>query len=194
MGESNKFPLVTGQLSLDLVNTEVVRRGQRLDLFTTETDVLEWIDVLVEKSEWISKPIKENAILHSAHVMEQLLQLRAYLRKKYEEIADGKPIALSMIAYLEEVIAGAPFTYRMVDGVVVPIPVGDGSQQLQSLIAFDALKLIEQGKLSALKRCSNSDCVLLFIDETGRRKWCSMKICGNRHKVARFQQQHSANA
>ncbi|HDR6823126.1 TPA: CGNR zinc finger domain-containing protein, partial [Bacillus thuringiensis] len=31
------------------------------------------------------------------------------------------------------------------------------------------------------------DCVLLFIDKSGKRKWCSMKICGNRKKVAKFQ-------
>ena len=63
--------------------------------------------------------------------------------------------------------------------------------QLLSLIAFDVLMLIEENKLRFLKRCSNPDCVLLFIDEGGRRKWCSMKICGNRKKVARFQHRKS---
>ncbi|MBU7455414.1 CGNR zinc finger domain-containing protein [Leuconostoc fallax] len=24
---------------------------------------------------------------------------------------------------------------------------------------------------------------MLFVDESGRRKWCSIQICGNRHKV-----------
>ncbi|WP_425203523.1 CGNR zinc finger domain-containing protein [Priestia megaterium] len=36
--------------------------------------------------------------------------------------------------------------------------------------------------------------MLLFIDLTGRRKWCSMKICGNRKKVARFQHKNNKKA
>nr|WP_275296753.1 hypothetical protein [Bacillus sp. REN10] len=32
MNETKKCPLISGNLSIDLVNTELVRRGQRQDL------------------------------------------------------------------------------------------------------------------------------------------------------------------
>ncbi|MGX6988867.1 CGNR zinc finger domain-containing protein [Leuconostoc fallax] len=35
----------------------------------------------------------------------------------------------------------------------------------------------------SLGQPANPKCVLLFVDESGRRKWCSIQICGNRHKV-----------
>ena len=38
---TKQFPLISGNLSLDLVNTELVRRGQRYDLLITNEDVLD---------------------------------------------------------------------------------------------------------------------------------------------------------
>jgi len=46
MSETNKFPLISGNLSLDLVNTERVSRGQRKDLLLSERDMLDWLTVI----------------------------------------------------------------------------------------------------------------------------------------------------
>ena len=40
---------------------------------------------------------------------------------------------------------------------------------------------------ATLRRCGNPACVLWFVDARGRRRWCSMSVCGNRMKVAAFQ-------
>jgi hypothetical protein len=48
MQETNKFPLISGNISLDLVNTEVVRWGQRYDLFMNNEDILDWLYVVKE--------------------------------------------------------------------------------------------------------------------------------------------------
>lgn len=39
-----------------------------------------------------------------------------------------------------------------------------------------------------VRKCAAEECGALFIDlsKTGRRRWCSMANCGNRHKVHRF--------
>ena len=191
MSENNKFPLISGHPSLDLVNTELVSRGQRQDLLLSERDVLDWISVIKrEKPYWdsqLSLKIKER--IQQAFV--GVLEMRTILRKQFESIAAGNPIPAEFIAFLENKIEKSPFTYKLSDQKLVPIPVGEAEDILQSYLAFDTLTLIEENKLSSLKRCSNDDCVLLFIDESGRRKWCSMKICGNRKKVARFQHRKS---
>ncbi|WP_434169259.1 CGNR zinc finger domain-containing protein [Peribacillus frigoritolerans] len=191
MSETNKFPLISGNLSLDLVNTELVSRGQRQDLLLSVRDVLDWLAVIKGKNSFwdnqLSLKIKERI----GQVFVGILQMRTILRKQFELIAGGNPIPDEFIAFLENKIEKSPFTFKLSDQKLVPIPVGEAEDILQSYIAFDSLKLIEENKLSSLKRCSNDDCVLLFIDESGRRKWCSMKICGNRKKVARFQHRKS---
>ncbi|MGG4266143.1 CGNR zinc finger domain-containing protein [Peribacillus simplex] len=191
MSETNKFPLITGNLSLNLVNTELVSRGQRQDLLLSERDVLDWLTVIKGKNSYwdnlLSLKIKERI----QQVFVGIIEMRTILRKQFELIADGNMIPDEFIAFLENKIEKSPFTYKLMDQKLVPIPVGEAEDILLSYIAFDTLTLIEANKLSSLKRCSNEDCVLLFIDESGRRKWCSMKICGNRKKVARFQHRKS---
>ncbi|MBO1003918.1 CGNR zinc finger domain-containing protein [Pseudogracilibacillus auburnensis] len=51
------------------------------------------------------------------------------------------------------------------------------------------MELLATNKLSKILRWANPDCVLLFSDTSRRRKLSSMKICGNREKVTRHQQQ-----
>ncbi|MCU5656372.1 CGNR zinc finger domain-containing protein [Bacillus mycoides] len=184
MQETKQFPLISGNLSLDLVNTELVRRGQRYDLLITDEDVLEWLHVVKENIPFDNEKVLQERM---NQVTSSILEIREVLRKQFEAIADLHEISNDFIAYLEKQIEKAPFTYKVIEQRLVPIPVGEIEDVLVSLIAFDALTLIAENKLISLKRCSNPDCVLLFIDKSGKRKWCSMKICGNRKKAAKFQ-------
>ena len=178
-----KFPLLCGHLSLDLVNTEVVRRGQRIDLLPSARELNDWLQAVGLSDLWDGQ--------HAEAMHDSLLVMRHELRWHFETIAEQQTIPPSLVQQLEAYIERAPFTYRLVDGKLRALPVGEPSAMLQSLIALDVLKLIADDKLRRLKRCANEDCVLLFLDESGRRKWCSMKICGNRQKVAQFQQRQS---
>jgi predicted RNA-binding Zn ribbon-like protein len=191
MSETNKFPLISGNLSLDLVNTELVSRGQRKDLLLSERDMLDWLTVIKGNNSYLDNQFSPIIKERIQRVFASILEMRTILRKQFELIADGNSIPDGFIAYLEKKIEKSPFTYKLSDQKLVPIPVGEAEDILQSYIAFESLTLIEKNKLSSLKRCSNDDCVLLFIDESGRRKWCSMKICGNRKKVSRFQHRKS---
>ncbi|MGG3451086.1 CGNR zinc finger domain-containing protein [Domibacillus aminovorans] len=191
MTETKKFPLISGNLSLDLVNTELVRRGQRQNLLLSKGDVLDWLHVIKEENSFWDDQLFLKVKERAGQVLLCILEMRAVLRDRFELIADGQPIPAEFIAFLEKKIEKAPFTYKLMNQKLIPIPVGEVEDILLSFIAYDALTLIGENKLVSLKRCSNPDCVLLFIDESGRRKWCSMKICGNRKKVARFQQRNS---
>lgn len=188
MTEPTQFPLISGYLSLDLVNTELVRRGQRYDLLLAEGDLLDWLYLMKEDHFSLNEQLLAKAGEEIRRVFLSILEFRAVLREQFEAIADGQDIAESFIALLEHQIEQAPYIYKIKDQQLVPVPVGKTEDRLKSLIALDALTLIADNKLHTLRRCSNPDCVLLFMDEMGRRKWCSMKICGNRKKAARFQQ------
>lgn len=187
MSNANQFPLLSGHLSLDLVNTEVVRRGVRHDLLTLKEDLFQWLKTMQE----IGSIRPDQIAYETEDWLEQALDsikfLRAFLREGFERIADGYQVSDEWSSHLEMLIAKAPFSFRLIDEKLVAIPIGEPLDILISLIAFDALNLHATGELGSLKRCANLDCVLLFIDLSGRRKWCSMQICGNRKKVARFQ-------
>lgn len=191
MTESKVFPLISGYSSLDLVNTELVRRGQRHDLLLTEGDVLNWLPIIKEGNPLWDEQLVLKVKERIGRVLVSILEMRIILRERFELIADGESISDEFIAFLEKKIEKAPFTYKIMNQKLTAVPVGDAEDVLLSYIAYDALLLIDENKLAFLKRCSNPDCVLLFLDEGERRKWCSMKICGNRTKVARFQYRKS---
>ncbi|URN95207.1 MAG: CGNR zinc finger domain-containing protein [Candidatus Pristimantibacillus lignocellulolyticus] len=182
MGISTKFPLQMGHPSLDLVNTEVIRRNKRIDLFTTIDDVYEWLSQLAQ---WDHIAPIINA-LDEQVLFDGLCNIRATLRLQYEQSAEGQLVSDQFIGLMEAYIAKAPFTYVW-RGQLVALPIGEPIAMLYSYIAFDALTLFAEGKLQQLTHCSNPDCILLYIDDSGRRKWCSMQICGNRQKVAKHQ-------
>ena len=55
-------------------------------------------------------------------------------------------------------------------------------------IAAAIAHLLVGGELTQVRQCEAHDCTLRFLDITksGRRRWCSMALCGNRMKVAAF--------
>jgi predicted RNA-binding Zn ribbon-like protein len=183
-----KFPLISGQISIDLVNTEVVRHGTRHDLLTNSEHVLAWFNTLTKHSILFKEQFSKEIDHWAEDALSLLREVRSFLRERYEKIADGKELSSDWITHLELLIKQAPFTYQLIDNKLIPTPIGTPENALVALIAFDALKLFTSDQLSNIHRCANPDCVLLFIDTRGRRKWCSMKICGNREKVIRHQQ------
>jgi predicted RNA-binding Zn ribbon-like protein len=63
-----------------------------------------------------------------------------------------------------------------------------GLEWLLAAVARSAAELIVEGAAAPVKRCASPECRLFFYDEsrTRQRRWCSMAVCGNRHKVAAF--------
>jgi predicted RNA-binding Zn ribbon-like protein len=61
-----------------------------------------------------------------------------------------------------------------------------GPEAALAPVARSAAELLEEGPGAPVRRCGNPRCVLYFYDasRTGRRRWCSMAVCGNRMKVA----------
>ena len=70
----------------------------------------------------------------------------------------------------------------------------DYPDQLLGPIAQSACDLLCNRDWSRLKRCANPACGRYFYDSTRnrRRRWCGMKRCGNRMKVAAHRARHRA--
>ena len=69
-----------------------------------------------------------------------------------------------------------------------------GLEWLLAAVARSAAEIIAEGPRAPLRLCANPRCGLFFYDtsRTHRRRWCSMTVCGNRHKVAAFARRHAS--
>jgi predicted RNA-binding Zn ribbon-like protein len=59
-------------------------------------------------------------------------------------------------------------------------------------LALRAEELMTGERMKALRECGNPECRWLFLDTSKNhtRRWCDMKICGNRMKARRFKALH----
>jgi predicted RNA-binding Zn ribbon-like protein len=63
-----------------------------------------------------------------------------------------------------------------------------GLDWLLAAVARSGAEILTEGEEARIRVCANPGCGLFFCDtsRTHRRRWCSMAVCGNRHKVASF--------
>jgi predicted RNA-binding Zn ribbon-like protein len=64
---------------------------------------------------------------------------------------------------------------------------GDEFRRVRFAVAADAVDLLrDPPRLARLHRCPGRDCGWIFLDTSGRRRWCSMATCGSREKMRRM--------
>lgn len=157
--------------SAKVVSCERAARLQAL----AETDP-QSADRLVRKAERLRLAIREvfDALIHKRAVpFSQLEIINAILRitEGHDElISENGSIRLAFVAR------------------------ENGSEWLLAAIARSAAEIACEESGGRLRICASHSCGLFFYDSsrTHRRRWCSMALCGNRHKVAAFARRQSA--
>jgi predicted RNA-binding Zn ribbon-like protein len=63
----------------------------------------------------------------------------------------------------------------------------DEFRRVRFAVAADAVDLLrDPARLARLHRCPGRNCGWVFLDTSGRRRWCSMDTCGSREKMRRM--------
>lgn len=60
-------------------------------------------------------------------------------------------------------------------------------------VVRSAAELLTSPREENVAICANGDCGWLFLNTSGRRRWCSMRGCGNRAKAARHYQRRKGS-
>jgi predicted RNA-binding Zn ribbon-like protein len=68
-------------------------------------------------------------------------------------------------------------------------------RRVRFAVAADAMALLaDPERVRRVHRCPGRDCGWLFLDTSGRRKWCAMDGCGSREKMRRLYRRQRALA
>ncbi|MER7751114.1 CGNR zinc finger domain-containing protein [Kitasatospora sp. NPDC097643] len=99
--------------------------------------------------------------------------------------AHGEPGAAEDYAVLNRAAVHPPVVPRIAPDGSAAAPLPADGDQLVSTLARDAIALLTGPYADRVRECGAHNCYLLFVDTSrpGRRRWCSMERCGNRHKV-----------
>jgi predicted RNA-binding Zn ribbon-like protein len=70
----------------------------------------------------------------------------------------------------------------------------DDPRRVRLAVVADAVELLgDADRLARVTRCPGRHCGWLFINASGRRRWCSMSTCGSREKMRRmYRRRHGA--
>nr|WP_143353670.1 CGNR zinc finger domain-containing protein [Enterococcus sp. 4G2_DIV0659]OTO05699.1 hypothetical protein A5880_002874 [Enterococcus sp. 4G2_DIV0659] len=184
---SHHFPDVSDCLILDFINTKISKNGKITELIESRSDLANWFDHEIKKNSRYSyqlslfKPYFEKVDDHST-----LIAFRELLYEKLSALIAGENTKIELLNLIKITTKVHPFSVEIINDTLSFIPIMIDYHSFESLILLDLAQLIANDDIHKLRRCTNPECVLLFVDRTGRRKWCSMKICGNRHKVEAF--------
>ncbi|GAA2410138.1 CGNR zinc finger domain-containing protein [Streptomyces glaucosporus] len=117
-------------------------------------------------------------------------ELRAALWRMAVDQAYGRAPRPQDVAVVNDTASGPPLPVRLLrpdGGTGWRREWGPGATgaHLLSTVARDAVDLFGGPYARRIRECAADDCQLVFVDTSrpGRRRWCSMERCGNRHKV-----------
>jgi predicted RNA-binding Zn ribbon-like protein len=138
-----------------------------------------------------SDPQEAQALLRKAQ------RLAAALRQALDAVLHKQKVQHEWIEPVNEVLRITEGHDELVstgtDWEVQFVASESGLEWLLAAVARSAAEIIAEGPRARLRLCANPKCGLFFYDtsRTHRRRWCSMTVCGNRHKVAAFARRHA---
>ncbi|KAB8185186.1 hypothetical protein FH608_047730 [Nonomuraea phyllanthi] len=157
--------------------------------FVNTRDIEAGTDLLADPgscSEWSGRLGIQGTV--DAEALAWAIDLRESLRQALLANHDRLPLPEATATALTEAArrsgTGVAFTP---EGAVLVGP-GDGMNALISRVVSATAAALADGTWARLKACVNDRCQWAFYDRSRSRtgRWCSMEICGNRAKQARW--------
>ena len=181
---------VATELALDFLNTVVRVEGELRDVLQTDGDVRRWLELAGVIAEGDAlPPYRPQALRRAARELREILRVLVDQRKAARRI-DPAPLN----AFLAQGRQGTELVQERSGEVRLQRRFGRATpEQLLMPLALSGSELLATGNFDLVRICESEECVLYFYDRTKshRRRWCSMKTCGNRHKVANFRERNS---
>lgn len=177
------FPHIGNNLAIDFLNTEIIDRGEVIELLARPKDYYDWA-----QSAGIAV---DNSVLNAE--LSTVLEFRNTLKSIFEAILDNRAITQRSLNILNQHLLNDPREQHLIKNSkgkfeLQPVHEKYSLESLFGRIASEASLLLSSKHLKKLKKCSNPKCILIFLDisKSGKRRWCSMEVCGNRAKAANY--------
>jgi predicted RNA-binding Zn ribbon-like protein len=199
---SRSFQLIAGDPALDLVNSLDwrFRESGPEERITTYQDLLGFC----EQSGLLNP--KQLRILRRAatpyagsHVVEEMRGLREALSDLLYSGLDGRNSSAASLKTLERFFREAREQTRLVrDGSRLKWDWFGAETKPEFpvwLLTRAASRLLLSENVRQVRACANPECRWLFMDTSKNhtRRWCDMKLCGNRMKARRYKALHAAD-
>ena len=180
--ELEAAPLIADHLALDMLNTEAGTGDARQDFWHTSDAVLDWLEHCGIDAGAVAGPVAD-ILLRDARALRAAARDLITRRVQGER---GDPARLNQ--YLAAMASTPVLVWDEAQPQLVRQGAAPSPARALGALAEAVATLLADGDFALVRQCEHPDCVLWFYDRTKshRRRWCSMALCGNRHKAAQF--------
>lgn len=174
-----------GAIWINLVNTINKRR---VDMLDAPEKVMLWLQEnhLLRESD-LRELENEQRYHHITSVLRSLRDLCFTVLSEIEQDGISPPV----IKQLEAIAAHINVRLTVQSSEEHLTLVNEGVQiddHISYHVLASMIHTLQTVSRERIRSCEHEDCILHFIDtsKSGKRRWCSMETCGNRHKAAEF--------
>jgi predicted RNA-binding Zn ribbon-like protein len=186
------FLFVGNSLALDFLNTSPVQNGETTELLPDFQALLRWFRAagLLTAADAAASERRWGNSNRPRQALQAAREFRERLRSEVLAWEAGAALQRSTIDDLNRLMARHPMRTRIkaVKGILSKELwfATDQPQDLLAPLVYDAVTLFTEADRDRVRQCGG--CVLHFHDTSkkGTRRWCSMRLCGNRLKVAAY--------
>ena len=194
------FQLVAGHAVLDLVNTldwrfretgpeELLKEYDDLLRFAEQSNVLS-----ARQARHLRRTASSRA---GTHILQSTIELREALAQVFYDILEQRSASATSLKTLQAFFEQASNQQKLQWNNPAIEWTWSGSEDEPALplwtLSAAASHLLTSETMQRLRACDSPDCHWLFLDTSKNhtRRWCDMKLCGNRMKARRFKAQHA---
>ncbi len=193
------FLVVGNQPVLDLLNTKLLTDGTEQELLTDTQTLVRWLRVTAlataslsdRLSAWSDEP-------EARKFLRDLLLFREVLRTAVLATEKGEQPDSDLLADLNLRLSTHPVRLALTAGKQgIQTVQAEGTSIADTLWASvlrAVVDLFTKTDRARVRKCEN--CVVHFEDTSKKnaRRWCSMRLCGNKLKVAAYQKRQRTSA
>lgn len=157
----------TGARWLDLLATQSSAYGPAPVERLTDVDRLTWwLDV----EDLLPRTPPTDHDLTDARALRDALRAVGLATVRDTPIPDA-----DLAAFNDALAADRPLTW--------PLTAPATTREALGRVAREAVDIIAGPRRTELHQCADAACGLLFLDASGRRRWCAAQVCGVRNRV-----------
>jgi predicted RNA-binding Zn ribbon-like protein len=186
-----------GRPAVDFVNTQRERWRRNVETLVTPGDLADW---LVRAG--VMAPGADAGAAVTAKVLGQARDLREAIDHLVVATIDGAPAPAEAVTLVDDWLVFAGARPQLVVGpggaaLLTERAAADSPRRALGMVALDAAQMLgTPQQRDRIRICASETCSGRFFDRSpgGRRRWCSMRTCGNEAKARRHRARQRATS
>lgn len=178
-----------GAAWINLVNTTYVSNKQVVDILLDQSSTVHWLkeNNLLKESDALA--LENEELLHT--LIDELQSLRHLCKVILSDIERQGKLSLNTTDQLKRFVQQVKVSLTLVPTYEKLELVTEGMTARDHVlynIFYSIIHTLDSISVDRIRKCEHQECILYFVDtsKSGKRRWCSMELCGNRQKAAEF--------